>query len=46
MTLTPRNFPGLFQGAGKKGGGGIMMGEFFAALAESEVSGNKLIYWL
>lgn len=46
MTLTPRNFPGFFFKEPAKGGGGIMMGEFFAALAESEVSGNKLIYWL
>ena len=46
MTLTPRNFPGFFLRSRQKGGGGIMMGEFFAALAASEVSGNKLIYWL
>ena len=46
MSLTPRNFPGFFLRSRQKGGGGIMMGEFFAALAESEVSGNKLIYWL
>lgn len=45
MTLTPRNFPGFFKEPAK-GGGGIMMGEFFAALVASEVSGNKLIYWL